>query len=62
MCREGSFQDEKKVVELSTEDGYSLAINDMLEWVKQNMDLNRTRVFFTSMSPTHGKCVPNYIN
>ncbi|KAJ3696351.1 hypothetical protein LUZ61_000056 [Rhynchospora tenuis] len=53
---QGSFKDDKmQVVEVSTEDAYSLAINSMLSWVKQNMDLTRTRVFFTSMSPTHGK-------
>ncbi|KAJ4775961.1 Trichome birefringence-like protein [Rhynchospora pubera] len=56
MCRQGSYKDdEMQVVEVSTEDAYSLAINSMLSWVKQNMDLTRTRVFFTSMSPTHGK-------
>ncbi|KAJ1692064.1 hypothetical protein LUZ63_008762 [Rhynchospora breviuscula] len=53
---QGSYKDdEMQVVEVSTEDAYSLAINSMLSWVKQNMDLTRTRVFFTSMSPTHGK-------
>ncbi|KAJ3696350.1 hypothetical protein LUZ61_000055 [Rhynchospora tenuis] len=53
---QGSFKDEKKqMVELSTEDAYSMALNSMLSWVKQNMDLTKTRVFFTSMSPTHAK-------
>ncbi|KAJ3676088.1 hypothetical protein LUZ60_003500 [Juncus effusus] len=53
---EGSFGDEEKnVVEISTEDAYSLAITSMLAWVKENMDLSKTRVFFTSMSPSHQK-------
>ncbi|KAJ4783402.1 Protein trichome birefringence [Rhynchospora pubera] len=53
---QGSFKDEKKqMVELSTEDAYSMALNSMLSWIKQNMDLTKTRVFFTSMSPTHAK-------
>ncbi|KAF3340546.1 Trichome birefringence-like 33 isoform 1 [Carex littledalei] len=53
---EGSFKDEeKKVVEVSTEDAYSIAINSMLRWVNRTMDLTKARVFFTSMSPTHEK-------
>lgn len=56
MCREGSFKDEEKqIVVVSTEDAYSMAINSMLGWVNRTMDLTKTRVFFTSMSPTHGK-------
>jgi hypothetical protein len=47
------------VVEVSTEDAYSLGIRGMLSWVKHNMDLTTARVFFTSMSPTHGKYVPS---
>ncbi|GJM88344.1 hypothetical protein PR202_ga04397 [Eleusine coracana subsp. coracana] len=32
-----------------------MAFREMLQWVRDNMDFNTTRVFFTSMSPTHGK-------
>ncbi|GAV88983.1 PC-Esterase domain-containing protein/PMR5N domain-containing protein [Cephalotus follicularis] len=52
----GSFDDEENdVVELSTEDAYRMGLKSMLRWVKKNMDPKKTRVFFTSMSPSHGK-------
>ncbi|CAN1812115.1 Protein trichome birefringence-like 33 [Linum perenne] len=55
----GSFQDEnnKEIVEVSTEDAYRMGMRSMLRWSRKNMDPNHTRVFFTSMSPTHGKYV-----
>ncbi|GJN14139.1 hypothetical protein PR202_gb00924 [Eleusine coracana subsp. coracana] len=40
---------------VSTEEAYGMAFREMLQWVRDNMDFNATRVFFTSMSPTHGK-------
>ncbi|XP_020108452.1 protein trichome birefringence-like 33 isoform X1 [Ananas comosus] len=52
---EGSFNEAKDVVELTTEDAYRMAMKDMLRWVQDNMDLTKTRVFFTSMSPSHQK-------
>ncbi|KAK9154033.1 hypothetical protein Sjap_001513 [Stephania japonica] len=52
----GSFDDENKtIVELETEDAYRLAITSMVRWVEKNMDPEKTRVFFTSMSPYHEK-------
>ncbi|MBA0627188.1 hypothetical protein Godav_004733 [Gossypium davidsonii] len=52
----GSFKDEKKdIEELTTEDAYRVAMKSMLKWVRKNMDRNKTRVFFTSMSPLHIK-------
>ncbi|GMH04181.1 hypothetical protein Nepgr_006020 [Nepenthes gracilis] len=54
----GSFEDEEKeIVEPTTEDAYRMAMKSMLRWVQRNMDLKRTRVFFTSMSPTHSKSI-----
>jgi len=54
--RLGSFNDEvRKSVEMSTEDAYRMAMKSMVRWVKVNMDSNKTRVFFTSMSPSHAK-------
>ncbi|CAN1255284.1 Protein trichome birefringence-like 33 [Linum perenne] len=51
----GSFDDEgKEIVEVKTEDGYRMAMRSMLRWVRKNMDVKTGRVFFTSMSPTHG--------
>ncbi|XP_061351735.1 protein trichome birefringence-like 33 [Gastrolobium bilobum] len=54
----GSFDDEvKDIVELTTEDAYRMAMKSMLRWVRLNMDPKKTRVFFTSMSPSHGKSI-----
>ncbi|XP_030540455.1 protein trichome birefringence-like 33 [Rhodamnia argentea] len=54
----GSFDDEAKdVVELSTEDAYRMGMKSMLRWAQRNMDPSKTRVFFVSMSPTHGKSI-----
>lgn len=54
--RLGSFKDEvKEIVEMSTEEAYRMAMRSMLRWTRRNMDPNKTRVFFTSMSPSHGK-------
>ncbi|CAN0888425.1 Protein trichome birefringence-like 33 [Linum grandiflorum] len=54
--QQGSFEDEnKEVVEVSTEDAYRMGMRSMLRWARKNMDRKKTRVFFTSMSPTHGK-------
>ncbi|KAL2558265.1 Protein trichome birefringence-like 33 [Forsythia ovata] len=53
---QGSFDDEEKdIVDLPTDDAYRMAMKSMLRWVKKNMDPKKTRVFFTSMSPMHGK-------
>ncbi|KAG4989842.1 hypothetical protein JHK85_032825 [Glycine max] len=54
----GSFNDEvKEIIEMSTEDAYRMAIKSMLRWVRLNMDSNKTRVFFISMSPSHAKSI-----
>ncbi|XP_058207329.1 protein trichome birefringence-like 33 [Rhododendron vialii] len=55
---QGSFDDEvKDIVELSTEDAYRMGMKSMLRWVRKNMDPKKTRVFFTSMSPSHHKSI-----
>ncbi|KAD2805237.1 hypothetical protein E3N88_38614 [Mikania micrantha] len=52
----GSFDDEvKDIVQVPTEDAYRMAMKSMVKWVEKNMDPERTRVFFTSMSPSHFK-------
>ncbi|KAF8397202.1 hypothetical protein HHK36_016109 [Tetracentron sinense] len=52
----GSFQDETKdIVEIETEDAYRMAMKSMVKWVQKKMDPEKTRIFFTSMSPSHGK-------
>jgi hypothetical protein len=56
IFRLGSFDDEvKEIVTVSTEDAYRMAMKSMLRWVRLNMNPKNTRVFFTSMSPSHGK-------
>ncbi|KAL1535461.1 Protein trichome birefringence-like 33 [Salvia divinorum] len=53
--QEGTFDDEgKDIAEVPTEEAYRMAMKSMLWWVSENMDPNKTRVFFTTMSPTHG--------
>ncbi|XP_009591920.1 protein trichome birefringence-like 33 [Nicotiana tabacum] len=55
---QGSFDDEvKDIVEVSTEEAYRMAMKSMLKWIKKNMDPTKTRVFFTSMSPSHEKSI-----
>ncbi|WMV31226.1 hypothetical protein MTR67_024611 [Solanum verrucosum] len=55
---QGSFDDEvKDIVEVSTEEAYGMAIKSMLRWIKRNMYSNKTRVFFTSMSPSHEQSI-----
>lgn len=62
-CRHGSFDDEaKEILKVSTEDAYKMAMKGMLKWVNKNMDPQRTRVFFTSMSPSHFKLVKFSLN
>ncbi|KAJ0764500.1 putative PMR5 domain, PC-Esterase [Helianthus annuus] len=54
----GSFDDEvKEIVQVSTEDAYRMAMKSMMKWVEKNMDPERTRVFFTGMSPSHFKTI-----
>ncbi|THU56818.1 hypothetical protein C4D60_Mb11t21210 [Musa balbisiana] len=45
--------DTKNITEMVTEEAYRLALRRMLKWVEKNMDPRSTRVFFTSMSPSH---------
>nr|GMD50926.1 protein trichome birefringence-like 33 [Ipomoea batatas] len=55
---EGSFEDKvKKIIDVPSDDAYRMALESMLKWVEENMDPTKTRVFFTSISPTHGRNV-----
>ncbi|XP_020102551.1 protein trichome birefringence-like 33 [Ananas comosus] len=52
----GSFEGDKrknKIKEMKTEDAYKLAMNELVKWVEENFDPHKTRVFFTSISPSH---------
>uniref|UniRef100_A0A5B6Z6I6 Putative Trichome birefringence-like 33 isoform 1 n=1 Tax=Davidia involucrata TaxID=16924 RepID=A0A5B6Z6I6_DAVIN len=55
---QGSFDDEvKDIVVVPTEIAYRMAMKSLVRWVKKNMDRKKTRVFFTSMSPSHEKSI-----
>ncbi|OAY64122.1 Protein trichome birefringence-like 33 [Ananas comosus] len=49
----GEFEGDREVMEMVREDAYELALRSMVEWVEENMDPHNSRVFFTTMSPTH---------
>ncbi|RZC56949.1 hypothetical protein C5167_015801 [Papaver somniferum] len=56
MFKLGSFEQEKKdIVEMETGDAYRMAMETLLKWVETNTERNKTRVFFTGMSPSHGR-------
>ncbi|XP_019158180.1 PREDICTED: protein trichome birefringence-like 33 [Ipomoea nil] len=51
---EGSFEDKvKNTTDVPSNDAYRMALESMLKWVEENMDLTKTRVFFNDISPTH---------
>ncbi|PIA59566.1 hypothetical protein AQUCO_00400448v1 [Aquilegia coerulea] len=55
---QGAFDEERKeIVEMETEDAYRMAMISMVNWVQENVDPKKTRVFFTSMSPYHEKSI-----
>lgn len=54
--RKGSFEGDmrkNKIKEMKTEDAYKLAMKELVKWVEGNLDPQKTRVFFTSISPSH---------
>ncbi|EPS67561.1 hypothetical protein M569_07214, partial [Genlisea aurea] len=54
----GSFEGQhREFVKMTTEEAYGMAIKTMMRWIVKNMDPNKTRVFFTSMSPLHDKSI-----
>ncbi|XP_028121242.1 protein trichome birefringence-like 3 [Camellia sinensis] len=54
----GSFANgEEGSEELETQVAYRMGLKTWANWVDSNVDPNKTRVFFTTMSPTHSKSV-----
>nr|CAD1822028.1 unnamed protein product [Ananas comosus var. bracteatus] len=50
----GSFEgDMKNITEMETENAYGLSLRRVVRWVDKNVDPQKTRVFFVTMSPTH---------
>ncbi|XP_038980257.1 protein trichome birefringence-like 33 isoform X2 [Phoenix dactylifera] len=45
------------VKEMKKEDAYRLVLKRMVRWVEENIDPEKTRVFFTSLSPTHYRSI-----
>jgi len=53
-CRWGSFGNgEEGYEELDNQIAYNLGLRTWANWVDSTVDPNKTRVFFTTMSPTH---------
>jgi hypothetical protein len=54
MYRYGSFEDgDAKLDEVEMIDGFDIAIKKLTEWLGENIDKNKTRIFFAGSSPTH---------
>lgn len=52
--RYGSFEDgDAKLDEMEMVDGFEIAIKKLTEWLAENIDKNKTRIFFAGSSPTH---------
>ncbi|XP_010921025.1 probable xylan O-acetyltransferase 10 [Elaeis guineensis] len=46
-------QDKTYTELMETEDAYQLVLKRMVSWLEKNMDPNKTRIFFTTMSSAH---------
>lgn len=57
MCKKyrwGSFENgEEGYEEFDTPIAYTMGLRTWANWVDSNVNPNKTRVFFTTMSPTH---------
>ncbi|CAL4897282.1 unnamed protein product [Urochloa decumbens] len=50
----GSFEDgDARLEEVEMVDGFEIALKKLTEWLGENIDKNRTRIFFAGSSPTH---------
>ena len=53
MGRYGSFESgDARLDEVEMIDGFEIALKKLTEWLRENIDKNKTRIFFGS-SPTH---------
>lgn len=54
VCRYGSFEDgDARLDEMEMVDGFEIALKKLTEWLGENIDKNKTRIFFAGSSPTH---------
>ncbi|CAN6197841.1 unnamed protein product [Urochloa humidicola] len=50
----GSFEDgDARIDEMEMIDGFEIALKKLTEWLGENIDKNKTRIFFAGSSPTH---------
>ncbi|KAG2614508.1 hypothetical protein PVAP13_3NG096076 [Panicum virgatum] len=50
----GSFEDgDARLDEMEMIDGFEIALKKLTEWLGENIDKNKTRIFFAGSSPTH---------
>ncbi|XP_047966922.1 protein trichome birefringence-like 33 [Salvia hispanica] len=51
---QGTFYDQKiEIEEVAVEEAYRMSMKNLVWWINENMDPNKTRVFFTTLSPVH---------
>jgi hypothetical protein len=54
MYRYGSFEDgDARLDEMEMIDGFEIALKKLTKWIGENIDKNKTRIFFAGSSPTH---------
>jgi hypothetical protein len=54
MGRYGSFEDgDARLNEVEMIDGFEIALKKLTKWLGENIDKNKTRIFFAGSSPTH---------
>jgi hypothetical protein len=54
ICRYGSFEDgDARLDEVEMTEGFEIALKKLTEWLGENIDKNKTRIFFAGSSPTH---------
>ena len=52
--RYGTFEDgDARLNEVEMIDGFEIALKKLTEWLGENTDKNKTRIFFAGSSPTH---------
>ncbi|KAK8455417.1 hypothetical protein SEVIR_4G172200v4 [Setaria viridis] len=50
----GSFEDgDARLDEVEMTEGFEIALKKLTEWLGENIDKNKTRIFFVGSSPTH---------
>jgi hypothetical protein len=54
MGRYGSSEEgDARLEEVEMVDGFEIALKKLTEWLGENIDKNKTRIFFAGTSPTH---------